>query len=214
MNTKYVKIETPYLRDNKTKKMLEGEFRNEAVAFLKDAQWECTEKIDGTNVGIVWDGHRVSLQGHNPKAQLPCELVNWLIRTFCGESNEELFEQKFGAMPVVLFGEGYGGKIQKVGKQYRSDLSFILFDVYLPAQNMWLKRESVNNIAEYFNIDSVPVILTGTLDEAVAFVKEKPLSTIGTAPMEGLVCRPLVELKTREGERIMVKVKVRDFTEK
>ena len=27
--------------------------------------------------------------------------------------NEELFEQKFGEMQVILFGEGYGAKIRK-----------------------------------------------------------------------------------------------------
>lgn len=41
----------------------------------------------------------------------------------------------------------------------------------------------------------------------------KPKSTIGTAPMEGLVGRPVVELKDKNGKRLIVKVKVCDFTE-
>ena len=208
----YLKIETPFNRDvNGTKKLIEGDWRNEAAEFLKDCKWECSEKIDGTNIGIVWDGHKVSYQGRTERAQIPAHLMNKLIDLFGGETNEQLLEQKFGEMPVILYGEGYGVKIQN-GGLYRDDVSFILFDVYLPEQKIWLKRESVEDIAKAFNIEVVPIILTGTLQEAIDFVKTKPMSTIGTAPMEGLVCRPAVELCDRMGRRVIVKVKVRDFT--
>ena len=208
----YLKIETPFNRDvNGTKKLIEGDWRNEAAEFLKDCKWECSEKIDGTNIGIVWDGHKVSYQGRTERAQIPAHLMNKLIELFGGETNEQLFEQKFGENHVILYGEGYGEKIQNGGR-YRSDVSFILFDVYLPYSNIWLKRESVEDIAKTFNIEVAPIIMTGTLQEAIDFVKTKPMSTIGTAPMEGLVCRPAVELCDRMGRRVIVKVKVRDFT--
>lgn len=208
----YTKIETIFERDMEgSKKLIEGKFRNETVEFLKDNQWICTEKIDGTNIGIVWDGHKVSYQGRTERAQIPAHLMNKLIEMFGGEINEELFEQKFGEMPVVLFGEGYGAKIQKGGGNYRSDVSFILFDVYLPEQNLWLKRDALEDIAKTFGIDVVPVVLTGTLQEAVDFVKQKPKSTIGAADMEGLVCKPAVDMLDRMGRRAIVKVKVRDF---
>lgn len=207
----YTKISTIYKRDtNGTKKLIDGSFCNETVEFLKDNQWLCTEKIDGTNIGIVWDGHRVSYQGRTETAQIPAHLVCKLVELFGGPVNEEVFEQKFGEMPVVLFGEGYGPKIQK-GGNYRSDVSFILFDVYLPQQNLWLKRDSVEDIAKTFGIDVVPIIITGTLAEAVAYVKSKPKSTIGTANMEGLVCKPTVDMLDRMGRRVVVKVKVKDF---
>lgn len=208
----YTKIETIFERDMEgSKKLIEGKFRNETVEFLKDNQWICTEKIDGTNIGIVWDGHKVSYQGRTERAQIPAHLMNKLIEMFGGEINEELFEQKFGEMPVVLFGEGYGAKIQKGGGNYRSDVSFILFDVYLPEQNLWLKRDALEDIAKTFDIDVVPIVLTGTLQEAVDFVKQKPKSTIGAADMEGLVCKPAVDMIDRMGRRVIVKVKVRDF---
>lgn len=207
----YTKIETLYNRDIEgTKKLIEGSWRNETVEFLKDCQWECTEKVDGTNISIVWDGHKIEYHGRTERASIPAHLMNKLIELFSGETNEQLFEQKFGEMPVILYGEGYGAKIQN-GGLYRPDVSFILFDVYLPIQKIWLKRESVEDIAKAFNIDVVPVILTGSLQEAVDYVKSKPKSTIGTAPMEGLVCRPSVEILDRMGRRVIVKVKVRDF---
>lgn len=208
----YIKIETPFNRDmDGTKKLIEGDFRSETVKYLADSMWECTEKIDGTNIGIVWDGHKVSYQGRTERAQIPAHLMNKLVEMFGGETNEELFEQKFGDMPVILFGEGYGAKIQN-GGNYRQDVGFILFDVYLPESDIWLKRDSVEDIAKAFGIDAVPIILTGTLQDAIDFVKTNPKSTIGTAHMEGLVCKPTVELFDRMRRRIVVKIKVRDFT--
>lgn len=207
----YTKIETVFERDMEgTKKLIEGKYRNETVAYLKDNEWICTEKIDGTNIGVIWDGHKVSYQGRTERAQVPTHLMNRLIELFGGSINEELFEQKFGEMQVILFGEGYGAKIQNGGK-YRSDVSFILFDVYLPEQNLWLKRDAIENIAKAFGIEAVPIVLKGTLQQAVDYVKSKPKSTIGEADMEGLVCRPAIDLLDRMGKRVIVKVKVADF---
>ena len=209
--TEYTKIPAIFKRDVEgSKKLVEGAWTNEAAEFLKDLPWVCTEKIDGTNIGVVWDGHRVTYQGRTESANIPAHLMNKLLELFGGNDAEELFEQKFGEMHVILYGEGYGPKIQS-GGSYRDDVSFILFDVYLPEQNLWLKRDAIEDIAKAFGIDAVPVIMTGTLAEAVAFVKTHPKSTIGTANMEGLVCRPVVDLLDRRGKRVIVKVKVKDF---
>lgn len=208
----YTKIETVYNRsEDGTKKLIDGSFRNEAVKFLANNEWVCTEKIDGTNIGVVWNGHKVSFQGRTEKAQIPSHLLNVLTYLFCNDQAEELFEQMFGEKNVILFGEGYGNKIQK-GNLYLGDrCSFILFDVYMVDSDLWLERESIDQIAIAFGIDAVPIIMTGTLYEAVEFVKRKPKSTIGTADMEGLVCKPAVDMLDRQGKRIIVKVKVKDF---
>lgn len=208
----YPKIETVYQRDiTGSKKLIEGSFRNETVEFLKDCEWICTEKIDGTNISICWDGHKITYNGRTERAQIPAHLMNKLVEMFGGEMNEELFEQKFGDMPVILYGEGYGPKIQKGGGNYRSDPSFILFDVYLPNQDLWLKRDAIEDIAKCFNIDVVPIIMRGTIQEAVNFVKTCPSSTIGTANMEGLVCKPAIDMLDRLKRRVVVKIKVIDF---
>lgn len=205
----YEKIETLYVRDDKTKKLVEGKFRNETVELLKDIDWEFTEKIDGTNIRIYWDGHKVSYYGRTDKAQIPSQLMNRLIELFGGDINEEMFEQKFGDMPVMLIGEGYGAKIQKGGGDYRADNDFILFDVCINGN--YQPRESVKEIANYFNIDVVPTIMIGKLQDGVDYVKSKPKSKIGNADSEGLVARPLKELKDRTSNRIIVKIKVKDF---
>lgn len=211
---KYTKIETPYKRDiDGSKDLMEGVFRDEAVEYLKDCQWVGTEKVDGTNIGVYWDGHKVSFQGRTERAQIPAQLLDKLQEMFGGDTNEEIFEQMFGEREAVFYGEGYGPKIQKGGGLYRDDVSFIMFDIYLPASNLWLKREAIEEIAKAFNVEVVPIVFRGTLGEAVAYIKCKPLSHIAGKPlvMEGIVCKPNVELMTRMGERIIVKVKVKDF---
>lgn len=207
----YHKIETVYERDTAgTKKLIEGKFRNPAVEFLQDNVWEWTEKIDGTNIRIHWDGHQVSFGGRTDNAQIPAPMVNRLNELFGGETNAQLFEQKFGETEITLYGEGFGAKIQKGGWLYKSDgMDFILFDARVG--DLWLTRDSVEDIGKAFNLRVVPVVLRCDIETAVKYVKSKPMSTIGTAPMEGLVGRPMVEMRDRRGNRIIVKLKVRDF---
>jgi hypothetical protein len=205
----YNKIETLWKRDmDGSKKLLEGEFRNPAVEFLKDNIWQFTEKIDGTNIRVYWDGHTVTFGGRTERAQIPTHLLDYLLATFKTNEAEQIFEEKFGETPVILFGEGYGPKIQS-GGNYREDVSFILFDVHIAGN--YQSRESVEDVDRSFGIDVVPIIMEGTLEAAVAYVKTHPKSTMGTAYMEGLVGRPKVEMRDRCGKRVIVKIKWEDF---
>ena len=205
----YNKIETVYERDvNGTKKLIEGKYRNETVEFLANNKWVFTEKIDGTNIRIYWDGHRITFGGRTEKSQIPSHLLDKLSEMFLNNETEQLFEQSFGEREVILFGEGYGVKIQK-GEAYRSDVGFILFDVMIG--NNYQSRENVEDIAKCFALEVVPIVMCGTIQEAVDFVKTNPNSTIGVAKMEGLVGRPCVEIKDRCGNRMIVKIKVCDF---
>lgn len=162
------------------------------------------------NIRVYWDGHKITFGGRTDNAQIPSHLVNRLSELFSGEVNAQMFEQKFGNTPVELFGEGYGVKIQN-GGLYRDDVDFILFDVMI--DGVFLKRESVEDIARYFNIDAVPIILEGTLDDGVKYVLNNRESFVAKkgALLEGLVGKPKIELKSRIDERIIVKIKYRDF---
>ena len=98
----YHKIETLFERDMEgNKKLIEGKFRNESVEYLKDNRWIFTEKIDGTNVRVHWDGHKVSFGGRTDNAQMPTPLLTKLEELFKGNTNEEIFEQKFGVTEVT-----------------------------------------------------------------------------------------------------------------
>ena len=206
----YHKIETVFERDNKTKKLIEGKFRNPTIEYLKNNIWTFTEKVDGTNIRIFYDGHNVTFGGRTDKADIPSHLLNRLNELFSGEINTQLFEQKFGEKEVILFGEGYGIKIQN-GGSYRNDVDFILFDVMINGN--YQSRETVEEIADYFNIDVVPIVLEGTIEDGINYVKTNRESIIAKngAKLEGLVGRTKIETQDRTGHRNIIKIKYNDL---
>ena len=55
--SKYHKIDSVFLRDPENKRFLiEGSFARPEFEYLKDLQWTWTEKIDGKNIRIYWNG--------------------------------------------------------------------------------------------------------------------------------------------------------------
>lgn len=140
----YEKIETVFCRDTDgTKRLILNDFRNPTIAYLKNNTWVFTEKIDGTNIRIHWDGHKVEFGERTDKAQIPAHLLDKLNELFATTEVEELFEQTWGDKDVILFGEGYGPKIQN-GGAYRDDVSFILFDVLVGdnyQEREWVERQ-------------------------------------------------------------------------
>lgn len=206
---KYEKIDTLFARDMEgTKELMPGVFRSEAVKYLQYAEWDWTEKVDGTNIRVYWDGHIVTFGGRTDNAQIPADLVIKLNELFGGETNAQIFEQAFGEKEVILFGEGYGRKIQKAGSAYIADgVDFILFDVLIG--DNYQPREWVEKTADMFGIKVVPIVGHGNLLDATTYVLKHPASVLadGRCEMEGIVCRPAVELRDRCGNRIIVKIK-------
>jgi len=204
----YHKIKTLWKRESqKPCNMIVGEYALPEFELLKDLEWVATEKVDGTNVRIMWDNNKVRFGGKTDNAQMPLHLVDKLTELFGGEANEQLFEQTFDCGDVCLYGEGFGVKIQSGGNY--GEVNFVLFDVKIG--QTWLKREDVEDIAKKLGIDIVPIIKEGTLEELAEFVKKGFNSQWGDFQAEGLVARPKVELLNRMGKRIIIKLKTKDF---
>lgn len=208
----YHKIDSIFERDMEgTKKLIMWKFRSPVVEYLKDNEWIFTEKIDGTNIRICWDGHKVSIGGRTDNASIPAFLFQRLSDLFLTNAVEELFEQKFGEVEVHLFGEGYGARIQKGGGDYRDGVDYILFDVSVGG--VFLEREQVEEIAKGFGVDVVPIAPVKTISEAIDYVRRAPLSMIGKMikPIEGVVGTPKVRINDHRGNRVIVKIKYEDF---
>ena len=198
----YHKIQSIYKRDPETKlRTFLDEFSTPEFELLRDIDWVFTEKVDGTNIRIMWDG-KVRFGGRTDTSQIPTFLLNKLQDMF----NPEMFASFEN---ICLCGEGYGPKIQKRGGNYREDASFVLFDVNI--DGWWLRREEVEDIAKKMNLDVVPIIGHGTLKDMVSMTKGGFKSQWGDFEAEGIVARPRVELFDRAGNRIITKVKCRDF---
>lgn len=204
----YPKVVGPYNRYTdgpKRNKLIEGSWATPTLDYLQDARWIFTEKVDGTNIRVHWDGHKVTFGGRTESAQIPAKLIARLIELF----TEELFEQAFAETEVILFGEGHGAGIQKGGGNYSPVPDFVLFDVKVG--EWWLQRPDVEDVATKLGLRVVPVVLTGTLHDAIKTVRTGLTSAWGDFPAEGVVGVPEVGLLDRAGRRVMVKVKRQDF---
>ena len=210
---KYHKIQSIYKRDERGKFII-GEYSRPEFEFLKDNLWEFTEKIDGTNIRIIFEDNKIRFGGKTDNAQILVFLYDKLNEIFIPllDTFKKIFKVTEIEQPVVvvLYGEGFGAGIQKGGGKYIKDgVDFILFDIKIG--DIWLKRKDVEDIGQKLGIKVVEKIGVGTLDTAINLVKKGLSSAFGDFTAEGLVLRPLVEMKDRLGGRIITKIKYRDF---
>ena len=210
---KYPKIETLLNRDEKTFGVIKGSWRLLEFEYLKNNVWLWTEKVDGTNVRIEWakpsddePNGKVVFGGRTDNAQLPTFLFEKLLELFPFNKFLDLYPD----INMVLYGEGYGAKIQKGGGNYISDgVNVVLYDVRVA--EWWLERENIEDVASKLGMDTVPIVDEGTLENAIAKTKEGFKSQWGNFLAEGLVVRPKISLFTRRGDRVLGKIKHKDF---
>jgi hypothetical protein len=205
--SEYHKIQSVFKRDMKNdRRLIEGEWTLPEFKFLRRNKWQFTEKVDGTNIRVTYADGKVRFDGRTDKASLPSLLYGRLSNIFVPVERMigEMFDQ-----PVVFYGEGYGDGIQKVGRLYREDQDFVLFDIRVG--KWWLERDAVEDIGKRLQLQTVPIIGEGTLYDAVRMVRDGFRSTWGDFTAEGIVARPKAELCTRGGDRIITKIKCKDF---
>jgi hypothetical protein len=206
--TEYHKIPTVWQRDPANpKRLVEGAWATPEIGHLALTPWTWTEKVDGTNIRVIVKDGKVTFGGKTDSAQIPAKLVERLQQRFLG--NPALL----ALGDVVLYGEGHGAGIQSSNKDvgfYRPDQDLILFDVF--CGGLWLERHNVEDIAAKLDVPVVPIVGAGPLLDAIRDVRNGVASVIGcNKPMEGYVMRPAVELRDRRGERIIAKIKSKDF---
>lgn len=201
----YHKIETLYQRDAISFKVKEGILKNSVYSLLK--QWECTEKIDGTNMRIIWQNGKMSFGGKTDRAQLHSDLIEWLYDRITPEKLREIFQEE----DAVIYGEGCGDGIQK-GKIYGSTKKLVVFDI-LVARKWWLNWQNVCDVSQKLQLETVPYLGLMTLEEAVEKTKKgfKTALGDGSGNAEGLIGKPQESLFNKKGERIIFKIKTRDF---
>jgi len=201
----YHKIETLLDRDEKFK-VIKDKWRLPEFQYLRNNDWLWTEKIDGTNIRVMWMPEvGIKFAGKTDNAQMPPFLLNKLQDLFTKEKMQTVFPDAH----VCLYGEGFGAKIQSGGKYIPNGCDFILFDVKV--EEWWLERLNIEDIATKLDIKIVPIVGTGTLNDAIEKTRCGFNSVFGSFQAEGLVVRPPVTLFTRKGEKLLGKIKEKDF---
>lgn len=217
---KYPKINTVFMRkytkeECKVKKIRSNPIQIPTVSklefnFIKS--WVIQEKIDGTNIRIFKNGE---IRGRTDESSIPPKLLKHLQSIFTPEKIQAVFGDK----DLMLFGEGYGAKIQRFGSQYLDHQSFILFDAYINA--MWVNIDKIPGIAEAFGVRYAPYIpwnenlglIEWEINDIIKFVQSKPKSLISQKELmiEGIVAKPYPILLFQNGDPLYWKLKCKDF---
>jgi hypothetical protein len=208
----YPKIETVFVRDEKTRHVLPDKLRLPEFGIVH--QWSVSEKIDGTNIRVGRENGEVQIRGRTDNAQFSVPAMDYLRSIFTPYALRSTFPE--GEDSFILFGELYGPKIQS-GGGYCASLRVRLFDVKVG--HWWLTRESVNDIAGQLGIAAVPELsiinfIPRTVEERAGLVDSSLVATEdggAGCKAEGIVARSEPLLLMRNGDRVTWKLKFRDF---
>lgn len=232
-NLEYPKIDTLYDRnsghfiDAKRLRLRRPEF-----GMIK--RWSLTEKIHGTNTRItLFENGEVVYGGRTDDAIMSSDLLEYLKKTFTSEKMKGVFWLPNKPIPksATIYGEGYGPGIVPGSGIYRRDIAFRLFDCLVQAQDgdWWLERHNLEDIAKKLGIKCVPILgiiksLPVSAEEIRnIFIGRRERMTVVedegqiefASEGEGLVAKTYPELLfNRKGERVMWKLKIKDFEKK
>ena len=117
-------------------------------------------------------------------------------------------------VPVYIYGEFFGKKVQKGGNYDKDNNRFSIFDICM--QGWYVPIDMLNDYAQKLGLDVAPYIGQMTISEAESMVAKgfKTLVPNVSNPdylEEGIVARPVVPIKDPRGKRIIVKIKTCDY---
>lgn len=207
--TEYHKIQTIFKRgvEGNPQALRIGDWTKQEFRMLSRLQWHWTEKIDGMNIRVIYEDGKIRFAGRTDRANLPGQLVNTMNELFIGK--ESLIGEIFDGRNAVIYGEGYGGKIQKGSSTYGPEQRFIAFDVMV--DGVYWSETAYRNVCGALGIDSAPLIDICSIGDMIEKCRNGIKSSFGDFEAEGVVGRPPVELLDSRGNRIITKMKCRDF---
>ncbi|RLF58290.1 MAG: hypothetical protein DRN27_05860 [Thermoplasmata archaeon] len=184
-------------------------YKDQAILLFKEAY--ALEKIHGTSSHVSWkfEDKKVNFfTGENHPLFLTLFNEEFLIKKF-----EEIFPDQ----DAIIFGEHYGGKCQGMSGTYGKESKFIGFDVKVGY--VWLNVPNAEDVCKQLNIEFVYYKKIETNLENLNIERDAPsvqaVRNGITEPKkrEGVVLRPLIEVRTNNGERLICKFKPDEFNE-
>ena len=225
--TKYNSIENSY-REKEINEIRENIDENTIFTV--------TEKCDGSNFSFISDGNNVivakrtsvlnnaSLFDSDIMYENYKDNVLKLARYLKNQNINEvqIFGEHFGGLYNGKTDKGYS-KIQK-RVQYIPYTDFIVFDILVTQNNnkYFLNWDEVKELATKFGFKVVPELFRGTFEECLKYpnlFNTKIPEMYGLEPIEdniaeGVVIKPLEDLRLKNGSRIIIKNKNDKFKEK
>lgn len=169
------------------------------------------EKVEGSSANVTWSNQNVTLSSGGASAVTFASLfdINALKEKFISFGHEDA--------PIVIYGEVYGGKIQKMSQTYGPNMNFIGFEVKIG--DIWLDVKNAEDVCKKLNIEFVPYEFGPTTVEWLNAQRDADSIVairrgMGQGKMrEGIVIRPPFEVIKNNEERIVTKHKRAEFSE-
>ena len=183
-------------------------YKDRSILLFK--QVYAMEKIHGTSSNIKWKDGKVSFFSGGA----PYPIFSSL---FDSKKLEEVFLRMFNDQPVVVYGEAYGGRMQGMKDTYGPDLKFIAFEVKV--NEGWLDVPNSEKVVLELGLEFVDYKLVDADIDVLNTERDRPSTQSIRNGMgdnkkrEGIVIRPLIELRRNNGDRIIAKHKAEDFRE-
>jgi hypothetical protein len=167
------------------------------------------EKLHGTSASLIWKNAMVE---YFPGGE---SLVKFMS-IFDDMQLKDRF-RAVGHPEVSIFGEAYGGKCQGMSETYGGAMKFAVFDVKVG--DNWLAVPDMADIAKQLGLEVVHYERIKTDLVAIDAQRDAPSiqairNGAGERKREGVVLRPLIEVLTNDGRRVIAKHKREDFSER
>lgn len=131
-------------------------------------------------------------------------------------TSADVYVVEYEEVPVYIYGEFFGKKIQAGGNYDKDKNRFSIFDICM--QGWWIPIDMLNEYAAKLGLDVAPYIGQMTIDEAEKMVMKGFKTRVPDVSNpdyleEGIVARPIVPIKDPRGRRIIVKIKTCDYND-
>lgn len=189
---------------------IENLYQNQDILLFRECY--ALEKIHGTSAHVRWSTDQGVGFHAGGADQGNFEAL------FDAEHLARMFSEKIGEGPVVVYGEAYGGKLQRMSETYGKDMKFIAFDVKIG--DCWLAVPNAEDVCGKLGLQFIPYNRVAadvpTLDAQrdLPSMQSVRNSVEGEHMREGVVLRPLVEVTKNNGARIISKHKRAEFAER
>ena len=189
-------------------KHIDNLYKNQDILLFRECY--ATEKVHGTSAHIKFQEGELSFFSGGIKHS-----------SFVDIFNQEGLLSKFvaiGPPEITVYGEAYGGKIMKMSDTYGKELSFIAFEIKIGED--WLNVPNAEAVALSLGLEFVPYIRIPTDLNTINSIRDLPSEVAirrgcgSDKPREGIVLRPIIEVRKNNNERIVAKHKSDAFAER
>ena len=167
------------------------------------------EKIHGTSTNIKWKNGTLTFSSGGISHHAFMEI-------FDQEALEKAFVD-LGHEDVEVYGEGYGGKTQKMSGTYGPNIKFVVFEVRI--HDNVLNVPNAYDVAtkldlEFVHYEKIPATLEAIDAQRDADSVQAVRNGVGEGKQrEGIVLRPLFEFTDNKGDHVIAKHKIDKFGE-